>query len=67
MKESIFEILLGVQTGRESCESATERIITIIGRIDEFNIDCTKLDMASQIRLRMMLQEGDVTIKPVIN
>jgi hypothetical protein len=67
MKESIFEILLGVQTGRESCESATERIMTIIGRIDEFNIDCTKLDMASQIRLRMMLQEGDVTIKPVIN
>lgn len=67
MKESIFKILLGVQTGRESCESATEKIMAIIGKIDEFDIDCTKLDMASQIRLRMMLQAGDIVIRPVIN
>lgn len=67
MKESILKILLDVQLGKESCELAAEKIMTIIEQIDEFDIDCTKLDMASQVRFRMMMQTGDVTIRPVVN
>ncbi len=66
IREEISKILKDVQAGEESHDSAIEKILTVIRQIDEFDIDCTKLEMADQARFYMMMSPGNIIIKPVV-
>ncbi len=66
IRKEVSNILRDVQAGKYSHESAIEKIMTVIRQIDEFDIDCTKLKMEDQAHFRMMMDPGDIIIKPAV-